>query len=200
MKVILSICLVVVVTAAAAAAAGESSAFVVTSLSSSRRALSVAKIRKCYGYGAMRCSGLNQEEDGHCDEIEGGEASCPAQQRLQAPPEMVLEELARVGADRIAALSTAERTKRAMLAEAIEDEIFAATETLESLLRNAKDGTLPEIHRERAVELAAKTKLFQVQHNELVSGTTSSVLNALESAFGRSDNSNSNNNDDDSPR
>ena len=96
--------------------------------------------------------------------------------------EMLLEELSRIGAERIASMSIAERTKRAMLAEAVEDEIFRATEKLESLL--SADGTLPETHRELATELAAKTKALQVQYNELVSGTSSSVLNALESAMG----------------
>lgn len=95
--------------------------------------------------------------------------------------EMLLEELARIGADKIASLSISERTKRAMLAEAVEDEIFRVTERLERLL--FADGTLPEKHRERAAELVAKTKLLQLQYNELVSGTSSSVLNALESAM-----------------
>jgi len=92
-----------------------------------------------------------------------------------------MEELSRIGAKKIATLSIPERTKRAMLAEAIEDQIFENTERLESFLK--PDGTLPPKLRERAVAVAQKTKALQVQYSELVSGKESSVLNALEAAM-----------------
>lgn len=102
--------------------------------------------------------------------------------------EKIMEALSRNGADKIASLSIQERTRRAMLAEAIEDEIFANTERLESLLDD--DGTLPVQHRERAVSIAKKTKSLQVQYQELVSGGESSVLNSVENAFQKDDTTN----------
>jgi hypothetical protein len=102
--------------------------------------------------------------------------------------EKIMEALSRNGADKIASLSVQERTRRAMLAEAIEDEIFANTERLESLLDD--DGTLPVQHRERAVSIAKKTKSLQVQYHELVSGGESSVLNSVENAFLKDDTTN----------
>ena len=97
---------------------------------------------------------------------------------------MLLEEWSLRGASRIAQLSVPERTKRAMLAEAIEDQIFANTERLEEMvIQNAKE------KRDEAVELARATKALQVQYQELVSGGPSSVLNSLESVMGGGDGS-----------
>ena len=96
--------------------------------------------------------------------------------------EMLMEQLSARGAARIAKLSVRERTKRAMLAEAVEDQIFANTERLENLLE--ADGTLPPAKRQQAIDLASRTKTLQVQYKELVSGESSSVLNALEAAMG----------------
>jgi len=96
---------------------------------------------------------------------------------------MLMETLSRRGAAKIAKIDIRERAKRAMLAEAVEDQIFDNTETLEAMLE--KDGSLmAEANREEAVEIAKQTKLLQVQYNELVSGNASSVLNALEAAMG----------------
>ena len=90
-----------------------------------------------------------------------------------------MEELSRIGAERIASLSISERTKRAMLAEAIEDRIFDLTDELDSLI---VDNTIPVENREKAVELAKQTKTLQIQYEELVSGKSSSVLDSLEAA------------------
>jgi len=107
-----------------------------------------------------------------------------------------MEALSAQGSAKIAQLSITERTKRAMLAEAVEDQIFENTEQLEELLtrsstRNTattKDDDDNEAavmeNRKDAVELAQQTKALQVQYRELVSGEPSSVLNALENAMG----------------
>jgi len=96
--------------------------------------------------------------------------------------DMLMETLSRRGAAKIAKIDIRERAKRAMLAEAVEDQIFDNTETLEAMLE--KDGSLAEANRQQAVEIAQQTKLLQVQYNELVSGNASSVLNAMEAAMG----------------
>jgi hypothetical protein len=107
------------------------------------------------------------------------EDGSPEQASLdQRKQEMYMEQLARKGADRIASLSVSERTKRAMLAEKIEDSIFENAEKLESLVDSS--GALPPENREQALELAQETRAFQVQYEELVSGKPSSVLNSLE--------------------
>jgi hypothetical protein len=96
----------------------------------------------------------------------------------QRQQEMLMEELSKIGAEKIAGLGVVERAKRAMLAEAIEDRIFHLTEEIEVLLE--KNGTLAAQNRDRAIELAQQTKGLQVQYHELVSGQPSSVLQSLE--------------------
>lgn len=103
----------------------------------------------------------------------------------QKKQERILEELSLKGADKIRNLSIPERTKRAMLAEAIEDQIFEITERLEGLFDETNQ--LPANNRERAVELARTSKTLQTQYDELVSGRSSSVLNALEGVMGNTD-------------
>jgi len=105
--------------------------------------------------------------------------------------ELFMEVLSARGAARIARLSIPERAKRALLAEAVEDQIFANTEELERIMLQEADdddgsGTrLPvEQRRQAVVEIASQTKTLQVQYQELVSGESSSVLNAMEAAFG----------------
>jgi hypothetical protein len=107
----------------------------------------------------------------------------------QSQQEKMLEESSQIGADKIATLSIPERTKRAMLAEAIEDELFVATEQLEDLY-NQSSTSSPSTSsvsnddaetRNTAVELAKRIRSLQAQYNELVSGGSSSVLNVLES-------------------
>jgi hypothetical protein len=93
-----------------------------------------------------------------------------------------MERISQIGADKIATLSIPERTKRAMLAEAIEDEMFVATEQLEDLYDGKED--LSDQNRGTARELTQRIASLQSQYNELVSGRSSSVLNVLESAIG----------------
>jgi hypothetical protein len=108
---------------------------------------------------------------------------------LKKEQEQLMEQLALSGAERIAAMSIPERTKRAMLAEAVEDRIFELTDVLEKLLLlesgGGGDGPLiSEKHRREALEVAQQTKALQIQYEELVSGRPSSVLKSLESVMG----------------
>jgi hypothetical protein len=111
-------------------------------------------------------------------------------QSLKKEQEQLMEQLALSGAERIAAMSIPERTKRAMLAEAVEDRIFELTDVLEKLLlsdqsESGGDGPLiSEKNRQEALEVAQQTKALQVQYEELVSGRPSSVLRSLESVIG----------------
>jgi hypothetical protein len=98
-----------------------------------------------------------------------------------------MEQLSRSGADKIAAMEVSERTKRAMLAETIEDRIFVLTEQLEGYVE--EDGTVLEEHREVTVEIALQTKALQRQYRELVTGEPSSILDTLEAAMKPDENS-----------
>lgn len=93
----------------------------------------------------------------------------------QRQQEMILEKMALQGADRIKAMDIPERAKRAMLAEALEDQIFDLTEQLEGFVD--ENGMITD--REKAVEIAKSTKSLQIQYNELVSGKPSAILDAL---------------------
>ena len=113
-------------------------------------------------------------------------------QSLKKGQEVLMEQLASSGAERIAAMSIPERTKRAMLAEAVEDRIFELTDVLEKLLLldqsesdNGSEGPLiSEKNRQEALEVAQQTKALQIQYEELVSGKPSSVLKSLEAVLG----------------
>ena len=81
------------------------------------------------------------------------------------------------GAKEIAKLDLQERTKRAMLAEAVEDRIFELVDELEQLVakNNGLENLSGEI-KEEAVEMAKQTKALQVQYDDLVSGRPSPLL------------------------
>ena len=100
------------------------------------------------------------------------------QEPLQKKQERLLEELSSNGADKIAKLDIQERTKRAMLAEQVEDRIFELSDELEEMFD--ENYLLPEANREQAVELAKQTKSLQLQYQELVSGKPSKILDALD--------------------
>mmetsp|Transcript_22942 Transcript_22942/g.63863 ORF Transcript_22942/g.63863 Transcript_22942/m.63863 type:complete len:166 (+) Transcript_22942:47-544(+) len=102
---------------------------------------------------------------------------------LQKQQELVMEELSRIGADKIATLDVNERTRRALLAELLEDKIFENTAQLETLVDEA--GAIAEENRAQALEIAEQTKVWQVQYQELVSGKPSSVLASVEAAVPR---------------
>ncbi|KAL3799246.1 hypothetical protein HJC23_012971 [Cyclotella cryptica] len=80
------------------------------------------------------------------------------------------------GAKAISKLNINERTKRAMLAEAVEDRIFEIMDELEAVI-NRNDGVLEGDEKEEAVELAKQTKALQVQYDDLVNGRPSHLLN-----------------------
>lgn len=95
----------------------------------------------------------------------------------QRQQEMLLEKMSIKGAKAIAKMEVPERAKRAMLAEAVEDQIFDLTEKLEGFVD--ENGIITEDNREKAMEIAKATKSLQVQYNNLVSGQQSSILDAL---------------------
>jgi hypothetical protein len=80
------------------------------------------------------------------------------------------------GAKAISKLNINERTKRAMLAEAVEDRIFEIMDELEDVI-NRNDGVLEGDEKEEAVELARQTKALQVQYDDIVNGRPSHLLN-----------------------
>lgn len=126
---------------------------------------------------------LGLENKGERDNDDTNPGRNPNRQQRQ----MVLEELSRLGADKIAQLNVAERTARALLAEAVEDRIFELTEQLEALLGMSSIATTTTVdvadiqaeRREQAVQLAQQTKVLKQQYEELVSGEPSSLLGAL---------------------
>ncbi len=89
--------------------------------------------------------------------------------------ENIMEMASLAGAEEIAKLDIQERTKRAMLAESVEDRIFELVDELEGLVK-ANDGVLEGDAREEAVELAKQTKALQLQYDDLVNGRPSSLL------------------------
>mmetsp|Transcript_13570 Transcript_13570/g.18978 ORF Transcript_13570/g.18978 Transcript_13570/m.18978 type:complete len:161 (-) Transcript_13570:93-575(-) len=99
------------------------------------------------------------------------------QQQQPSEAERIMEQASRVGANQIKELSIAERTKRAMMAEAVEDRIFSMYEDLEKLMN--EDGTLEVDDREQATDLAKQIKASQEQYETLVSGRPSSMLDQL---------------------
>jgi hypothetical protein len=94
---------------------------------------------------------------------------------LKRGQEMKMEMSSLTGAKAIAKLNINERTKRAMLAEAVEDRIFEITEEIE-LLVTRNEGILEGDQREEAVELAKQTKALQEQYDDLVNGRPSFLL------------------------
>eukprot|EP00586_Coscinodiscus_wailesii_P012839 CAMPEP_0172494640 /NCGR_PEP_ID=MMETSP1066-20121228/51939_1 /TAXON_ID=671091 /ORGANISM="Coscinodiscus wailesii, Strain CCMP2513" /LENGTH=93 /DNA_ID=CAMNT_0013265765 /DNA_START=295 /DNA_END=576 /DNA_ORIENTATION=- len=89
-----------------------------------------------------------------------------------------MEEASREGYERIRNMSIAERTKRAMLAEVIEDRIFSMYDDLEGLV--AKDGSVEKENRDKVTELAIQIKASQKQYRTLVTGEPSSMLDMME--------------------
>ena len=93
------------------------------------------------------------------------------QNQAQHDIEGVLEGISKQGAEKLSNVSLTERTKRALLAEQVEDQIFANIYELERCA--AKD----------AKAIIAQTRILRKQYNELVSGEGSSMLNAVEAAM-----------------
>lgn len=89
--------------------------------------------------------------------------------------EMRMEIASIAGAKAISKLTINERTKRAMLAEAVEDRIFELTEEIEQIVTK-NEGILHGDEKEEAVELAMQTKALQAQYDDLVNGRPSVLL------------------------
>merc|ERR1712232_1381400 len=109
----------------------------------------------------------------------GKEQPTPTTRQSQ---ELLMEQLSKLGADKIASLDIPERAKRALLAEAIEDRIFGLTEDLKRIV-DENNGNLPvtEVDREKSLQIAQQTKALQLQYEELVKGEPSSLMQSLES-------------------
>lgn len=102
-------------------------------------------------------SGCNSAED----EFERDEVKCS--------PDAFLEEASLKGAEIVKALSIEERTKRAMLAEAVEDQMALLEDELDELL--GEDGMPLEVEfRDKIEALARQIKGLREQYQLLVSG------------------------------
>lgn len=107
--------------------------------------------------------------------------------------EQFMEVTAAQGADKISNMCVAERTKRVMLAETVEDRIFQLQDDLDSLLKMNNDNNnasnsnnnsiIPEDEelRSKCVDIAKQIKAAQKQYKDLVSGDESEMLTALNS-------------------
>ena len=93
----------------------------------------------------------------------------------QDPVEPFMEEASRKGAKKVKEMSVEERTKRAMLAEAVEDRIFTMYDDLEGLLQDGVPAT--DEDRDEISSLAKQIKASQSQYENLVSGKPSAMLN-----------------------
>lgn len=81
------------------------------------------------------------------------------------------------GAEAISKLDLEERTKRAMLAEVVEDRIFELADQLELLIKQ-NNGLVDasDSIKEQVMEMAKETKNLQVQYDDLVNGRPSLLL------------------------
>lgn len=105
--------------------------------------------------------------------------------------EQIMDNSSSQGVKSIAAMNLQERTKRAMLAEAVEDRIFELVDELEILVKRnggyESFSEYPDDVREEALEMAKQTKALQVQYDDLVNGRLSVLLDldcAFPSSFG----------------
>lgn len=89
------------------------------------------------------------------------------------------EEAARQGAEKVKKMSIAERTKRAMLAEAAEDRMVILYDNLEELL--GEDGLPSSVENRNEVEvLAREIKSLRQEYHVLVSGGPSPMLDSID--------------------
>lgn len=106
-------------------------------------------------------------------------SSMPGEEGQQSPAkktqENIMEMASLAGAEEIAKLGIDERTKRAMLAEQVEDRIFELVDELEQMVKK-NNGVLEGDVKEEVVELAKQTKALQNQYDDLVNGRPSSLL------------------------
>ena len=112
------------------------------------------------------------------DDNSGSDDSSKQQQQPD-PVEAFMEEASQKGADKVRSMSIEERTRRAMLAEAMEDRIFSMYDELEGLLET--DGTVPtsEENREEIKNLAQEIKASQSQYEDVMTGRPSAMLGTI---------------------
>lgn len=161
----------------------SSSPFMTTMMKSQYNAVSRTATSTTLFENAMDNADNSEELDDDDDDVEISQQSdSGSNERSEAQryQEMIFEDMSSKGANVIAKMDIPERTKRALLAETIEDRIFELTEILEGIV-NDNNGTIPEADRERATDIAKQTKQLQIQYNNLVSGKPSSILDALKS-------------------
>eukprot|EP00559_Dactyliosolen_fragilissimus_P004214 CAMPEP_0184866282 /NCGR_PEP_ID=MMETSP0580-20130426/21692_1 /TAXON_ID=1118495 /ORGANISM="Dactyliosolen fragilissimus" /LENGTH=136 /DNA_ID=CAMNT_0027365893 /DNA_START=172 /DNA_END=582 /DNA_ORIENTATION=+ len=108
---------------------------------------------------------------------EDEEEKCPSSQ-ANGNHESFLEAESKRGADKIRQLSVEERTKRAMLAEAVEDRMDTMIEDLELLLG---ENGMPksEENRDEVEALARQIKASREQYRGLVNGEPSSLIDGF---------------------
>jgi hypothetical protein len=137
------------------------------------------------------CDQQNQDQD---ETIQSAIPIQPLPPSQYVQQEQLLEIVSRIGAETIASLSISERTKRAMLAEAVEDEIFACTEQMIDLVNEQQENDVIDdsnqselssrqntIIENKIRDLKERNHFLQGQYNDLVSGRSSSLLNTVNS-------------------
>lgn len=107
-----------------------------------------------------------------------GNDSNNSQDQQPDPVEAFMEEASLKGAAKVREMSIEERTKRAMLAEAVEDRVFQMYDNLEVLLKDGVPAT--EEDREEISKLAKQIKASQAQYENLVSGEPSELLGTMD--------------------
>lgn len=113
----------------------------------------------------------------------------PQQQQQRADPvETFMEEASLKGADKVKEMSISERTKRAMLAEAVEDRIFSLYDELEELMQQQDEPTNDDEERRDDIRsLAKQIKASQTYYENLVSGEPSEMMDMMQSSESNSD-------------
>jgi hypothetical protein len=93
------------------------------------------------------------------------------------PVEAFMEDASQKGADKVRDMSIEERTRRAMLAEAMEDRIFTMYDDLEGLLEDGLPKSTEE--RDEIQSIAKEIKASQSQYEDMVSGQPSEMLGTI---------------------
>jgi hypothetical protein len=98
-------------------------------------------------------------------------------QRQSDTVEVFMEYASQNGADKVRSMSTEERTRRAMLAEAVEDRIYTMYDEMEGLLTDGVPAN--EADREEIRSLAEEIKASQSRYQGLVAGEPSITLGTI---------------------
>jgi phosphoribosyl-ATP pyrophosphohydrolase len=103
------------------------------------------------------------------------------------PSRSFVEETARQGAQRIAQLSVQERTQRAMLAEAVEDQMILLEEELETLWNTRVDQSSQQPTLDdkdvQVKDLVQEIQRLRDQYQTLVTGQPFAMLNIMKTAL-----------------